>query len=166
MSCNKRYCKRTLSWMSSLKIGIGLPFAQRSAKNAFGHFHSHPAIGDPSKQAIFAAWDPRLRLQAEQKGKDRDVKGEGKGLSCASWITDGRWPLETLYGDRERLGVYGQYREKELQSGNAGPFSGVSASIPMPTRPRDSSAPRVEHGETPPGGCGRVLRPRSERSPL
>jgi len=65
--------------------------------------HSHPAVGDPSKQAILAAWDPRLRLQAEEKGNDRDVKGEGKELSCASWIADGRWPLETLHGDRERL---------------------------------------------------------------
>eukprot|EP00963_Diacronema_lutheri_P004432 scaffold336_cov372-Pavlova_lutheri.AAC.6 len=127
--------------------------------------------------AIFAAWDPRLRLLAEEKGKDRDVKGEGKRLSCVSWIADGSWPLETLYGDRERLvkknrvfrpslpmdlfskGVYGQYRGTELQSGNAGPFSGVSASIPMPARPRESSAPRADHGETPPGGLWRSTAP-------
>eukprot|EP00963_Diacronema_lutheri_P008496 scaffold754_cov289-Pavlova_lutheri.AAC.5 len=50
-------------------------------------------------------------------------------------------------------GVYIQYRGTELQSVKAGPFSGVSASIPMPTRPRESSAPRANHGETPLEPC-------------
>jgi len=101
-------------------------------------------------------------------------------VSCASWIADGKWPLETLHGDRERLvqknrvfrpplsmdlfskGVYGQFRGRDFQSGNAGALSGVSATIPTPTRPRESSTLRAKHGETPLEPHSHVTRPQAK----
>ena len=63
--------------------------------------HDHPAVGDPQKQAVLAAWDPRLCLQAKEKGSDTDMNGAGERWSSASRMVMGRWLLGTLHGYRE-----------------------------------------------------------------
>ena len=136
--------------------------------------HSHPAVGDPQKQAVLAAWDPRLCLQAKETGSDTDMNGAGERWSSASRMVMGRWLLGTLHGYREGVvkkkryfrpllpmdlfskGVYGHCPGRDRQSNDAGPFRGLSASISMPTRPRESSAPRAARGNTPAGGVWRT----------
>ena len=56
-------------------------------------------------------------------------------------------------------GVYGHCPGMDRQSNDAGPFRGLSASISMPTRPRESSAPRAVRGNTSAGGSSGLLPP-------
>ena len=90
--------------------------------------------------------------------------GHGKVASRdPPWIPRGsckkkRYFRPLLLMDPFSKGVYGHCPGRDRQLNDVGPFRGLLASISMPTRSRESSAPRAVRGKTPAGGVWRTTR--------